>query len=629
MDDLGTGWEHQRAGRLSDAEACYRRFLAGHPDHAGGWAALGVVAFHRRDLDQAIGCYLRSLELMPGAADVLTNLGVAHAVRRDFAAAERWLRQAAAVRPPFLEAHRNLGHALRDQGKFAEAAQAYQQARTLRPDDVDVLGSLGIVLRMANRPLEAIEPLSEAVRLAPRSVLLHQQLGVVLASARRFEEARAALRHALALNPTDAGSHNAMGIVLAQDQRFDEAEASYREAIRLNPRLVEAHQNLGNVFRDQDRYDEALARYATAIELRPDGASIHNNLGVALARMGRHEDAIRSYDRALAANPRHADARKNRAMMKLLLGDYAEGFAEFEWRWMCSDFVRPDFTQPLWKGEPIAGKTILLIAEQGLGDTIQFIRFAPRVKALGATVVFRCPAPLARLFADIPGIDVLIPDGEPLPAFDAYVPLVSLAAIFRTSLEDLPGVHPVPYLRADPGLVESWADRLGPRAAGELRVGIFWQGNPANSHDRFRSAPLAALLPLATVPGVRLISVQKGHGVEQIAPLTDRLPVLDLRDSTRFEDTAALMSLLDLTITICSAPAHLAGALGVPTWLALSRNADWRWLDGREDSPWYHSVRIFRQSELHNWDDVFRRMARALAELPTSRGRETINSNLY
>ncbi len=248
----------------------------------------------------------------------------------------------------------------------------------------------------------------------------------------------------------------------------------------------------------------------------------------------------------------------------------------------------------------------------------------PKFKALGTKVVFRCPTLLSRLFANVPGIDVLIPDGEPLPSFDVYVPLVSLAAIFRTSLEDLPGVLPVPYLRADPERVESWADRLGPRAPGELRVGIFWQGNPANSHDRFRSAPLEAFLPLATVPGVKLISIQKDHGVEQVAPLADRLPVLEFRDCIRFEDTAALMSRLDLMITVDSAPVHLAGALGVPTWLALSSNGGWRWLVGREDSPWYPSVRVFRQSELHNWDDVFRRMTRALAALAASPRRDPI-----
>ncbi len=216
-----------------------------------------------------------------------------------------------------------------------------------------------------------------------------------------------------------------------------------------------------------------------------------------------------------------------------------------------------------------------------------------------------------------PGIDALISGSEPLPPFDVYAPLISLAAIFRTELDDVPRIQPVPYLRADPRLVEHWRDRLGPRGPGELRVGIFWQGSPTHGNDRLRSVPLESFVPLAAIPGVKLISIQKGHGVEQIASLADRLPLLDFRESTRFEDTAALMSLLDLMITIDSAPVHLAGALGVPTWLALSTDAEWRWLAGREDSPWYPTVRVFRQPRLHNWDDVFQRMARALAELAT------------
>ena len=202
---------------------------------------------------------------------------------------------------------------------------------------------------------------------------------------------------------------------------------------------------------------------------------------------------------------------------------------------------------------------------------------------------------------------------------------MSLAAIFRTSLEDVPGIHPVPYLRADPELVERWSDRLGPRSPASSASGSSGRETRPTRRDRFRSVPLEAFLPLAAVPGVKLISFQKGHGVEQIAPLADRLPMLDFRDSTRFEDTAALMSLLDLMVTIDSAPVHLAGALGVPTWLALSTDTDWRWLVGREDSPWYPTVRIFRQPELHNWDDVFRRMTQALTELPTRSSEHTMD----
>jgi Flp pilus assembly protein TadD len=487
VDDLGTGWEHQRAGRLSDAETCYRRFLHSHPNHAECWAALGVVAFRLKKADEAISCYHRSLELTPGLVEVLTNLGVAYAVNRDFPAAEHSLRQAIAIRPSFIEAHRNLGHALRDQGKFAEAAQVYEQSRTISPDDLDIL------------------------------------------------------------------------------------------------------RNLGNVLFGQDRYDDSLAAFDCALEVDPNDPA----------------------------------ALSNRAITKLAFGHYLEGFAEFESRLNCSDFVRPDFTQPLWNGESIAGKSILLVAEQGLGDAIQFIRYAPKVKALGATVLFRCFKPLVKLFAGFPGIDVLIPDGEPLAPFDVYAPLISLAAIFRTDVNDVPGILPVPYLRAAPELVERWSNRLEPRAPGELRVGIFWQGNPKYGADRFRSAPLEAFLPLAAVPGVKLISLQKNDGTEQIARLAGRLPLIDFseeldRENGPFQDTAALMSLLDVMVTINSAPVHLAGALGVPTWLAHSTFPDWRWIVGRDDSPWYPTLRIFRQKTLNAWDEVFQRMARALEDLAMS-----------
>jgi hypothetical protein len=327
----------------------------------------------------------------------------------------------------------------------------------------------------------------------------------------------------------------------------------------------------------------------------------------------------------MALDPKHFDARKNRAMTKLLLGNLLEGFREYECRRESNGFMALEFKQPAWKGESIAGKTILLVAEQGFGDTIQFVRFAPMVKALGATVVFRCFAPLLKLFDKIPGIDTLIPDGEPLPPFDVYAPLMSLPIIFRTSLEDVRGIQPVPYLRAEPELVKRWRERLGPRAPRELRVGICWQGNTANPDDGSRSVPLSALVPLAHVSDVKLISIQKGHGVAQIAPLTGCLSLLDFRESTRFEDTAALVSLLDVMITIDSAPVHLAGALGVPTWLAVSTFSEWRWLVSREDTPWYPTVRIFRQSQTHNWDDVFTRMARALAGWAASPTHEMID----
>ncbi len=619
MDDLARGWEFQKANRLAEAEASYRQLLTANPQHARGWGLLGVLYFTQRRLDQAISCYLRSLTVEPGSPEVLTNLGVAHAFKRDFRTAEQRFREAIARQPDHFDALRNLGNVLCDQNKFVDAIAVFQDARQYQPENVDVLCGLGRALQHANRAVEAIEPLLSAVKLAPRSAVSHQLLGTSLAKASRFQDAESAFKCALALAPNDAGNHNGMGIVLAAQKRLVEAEAAFRAATELNPKLVGAHQNLGNVLRDRHQHEQALQSYATALALKSNNAEAHNNIGLLLGRIGKHREAVEAYDRTLQLDPAHHDARKNRAIEKLLLGDYHEGFAEYEYRWNCAGFKRPDFPQPRWNGEQIYGKTILLIAEQGLGDVIQFIRFATKIKALGTRVLFRCPKPLFKLFGSAAGIDQLIPDGDPLPAFDLYVPLISLAAIFRIGVKDVPGIQAIPYLYADPKLVAIWSERLGPKAPGEFRVGIAWQGSPAYGGDPFRSVPLAEFVPLAAIPGVKLISLQKDYGIEQIAPLAEKLGLIDFgdqldRESGPFMDTAALMKVLDLVITINSSPVHLAGALGVPTWLALSTDSDWRWVDGREDSPWYPTVRVFRQTVLFGWSEVFERIAIALRE---------------
>ncbi len=316
---------------------------------------------------------------------------------------------------------------------------------------------------MANRAAEAIEPLREAATLAPKVLSPRQRIASSLAAAGRLDEAEAAFSEALVLDPTNASIHNSLGIVRAKRKRFTQAEASLREAIRLNPQLVEAYQNLGNIFRNQDRYEEALACYAVSLRLRPNVADIHSYVGFALGRLGRCEEALQAYDRTLALEPAHAHGRKNCAIMKLALGHFVEGFAEYDASWRLLEETRIDFPQPVWKGEPIAGKRILLVPEQGLGDMIQFIRFAPRVKAMGATVILCCYKPLLKMFGNIPGVDLMVPEREPLPPFDVYVPLLSLPAVFRIPLEKINVDYPVPYLAADPKLVEQWRDRLGPR----------------------------------------------------------------------------------------------------------------------------------------------------------------------
>jgi hypothetical protein len=319
---------------------------------------------------------------------------------------------------------------------------------------------------------------------------------------------------------------------------------------------------------------------------------------------------------ALRLDPQSASTHWNRALALLQGGDFERGWREYEWRWQRAGAQpRVSTDRPPWDGRPLDGRAILLWCEQGLGDALQFARYAPLVQRHGGRVLLQCPGLLRALFRTLPGVDHLLTEGEALPSFDVHAPLLSLPALVGTTLATVPAE--VPYLSADPARVEAWRQRLA--AVPGLRVGVAWQGNPHHKWDRHRSVPLTAFAPLARVTGVRLVSLQKGPGAEQLPALKDRLRVVDFGDefgaSGPYPDTAALMRCLDLVVTVDTATAHLAGALAVPVWVPLSTIVDWRWLLGRQDSPWYPSMRLFRQTQLGDWAPVFDRMAEELRAL--------------
>jgi hypothetical protein len=319
----------------------------------------------------------------------------------------------------------------------------------------------------------------------------------------------------------------------------------------------------------------------------------------------------------LELKPDYADAHLNRAVAWLLAGDWQRGWPEYQWRWRTKHLIPRRFPQPAWAGEPLTGKAILLHAEQGLGDTIQFVRYASLVKQHDATVIMECPKPLLALLEGCAGVDQLVGQGDDLPAFDVHAPLLSVPGILNTSLETIPAR--IPYLFARPLLLEQWRRTL--IGLDGFKIGITWQGSPKFRGDCFRSIPLRCFAPLARIPGVRLISLQKGAGAEQLAEVQGLFSVAELGSRLPdFIDTAAVMKNLDLVITSDTGPAHLAGALGVPVWVALSFAPDWRWLLDRSDSPWYPTMRLFRQTELGHWPAVFEEIAGALRErLPASR----------
>jgi FkbM family methyltransferase len=508
----------------------------------------------------------------------------------------------------------NMGLALYEQGRLDEAMGAFQRAADIKPDLAEAYNNIGLVDAAQGRYQEAIAAYRRAIALKPTFAEAHNNLALPLRQTGQLDAAIASCREATRVAPESPQAHSNLGCFLQEAERFDEAIEALSAALRVDPRFPQALNNLGICQWRLGRYEEASASYRRAIELAPDGHEAYNNLGSALRDQGELDEALACYDRAIEIRPDYAAPHWNRSLIWLLKGDPARGWPEYEWRWGLNTFQRRHYPQPAWDGSSPEGKTIFLVAEQGLGDTLQFIRYAPLLAARGARVVAEVHRPLRRLIKSCPGVDKVIVQGETPPPFDTHTTLMSLPGLFNTTAENIPAQ--VPYLAADARLVEQWRDEI--KALPGFKIGIAWKGSPQNGQDRERSLPLVMFEQLASVPDVTLVSLQKGVGSEQIAHVADRFAVVDFGPrldemSGPFMDTAAVMAHLDLVVVCDSALAHLAGAMGVPVWLALMKTPDWRWLLEGETSRWYPTMRLFRQQRRGDWEGVFRQMAAVLA----------------
>jgi tetratricopeptide (TPR) repeat protein len=600
------------AGQLPAAERAYLEVLEVDSGNAEAHYLLGAARHALgRPLD-AIENLEHALRLQPNYVDVHNYLGSVLARQGKVDEAIGCYRRALALRPDFALAHHNLGCLLTTLNKPDEAVVCHQKALALKPEYVEAYHGLGIALKAGNRPDEAVASYRRAIALAPEYFEAHNNLGVALMDGGKLDEAMASFQRALELNVDYAEAHYNLGVALAKQTRRDEAVACYRRAIALQSNFAEAHNALGIAMIDQGKLEEAEQCCRRAIAIRPGYSEAHFCLGGALMEVNRSDEAIVCYRQALALKPDYARAHYGLGLALLLTGRFAEGWSEYEWRWKSRGQAEPVLRQPRWSGAPLPGGTILLQSEQGLGDTLQFVRYAELVKPRVGRVIVECQPPLVTLLASCPGVDGVFAQGQPAGAFDVHAPLASLPGIFGTTLETVPAKSS--YLTADAESVERWQNVLGPKKM--FRIGIAWQGNVAHANDRWRSIPLARFDGLAQIAGVQLYSLQLGAGREQLSQRGQGSTIVDLGDRPiDFLHTAAIMRNLDLVITCDSSPAHLAGALGVPTWVALPFAADWRWLLGRSDSPWYPSMRLFRQSRPGDWRGVFRMMEQELAKI--------------
>lgn len=531
--------------------------------------------------------------------------------------AEQAGRRAIQADPANALGHNFLGLVLAAQGKPDEAIAWFQSAVERNPDDAQAHNNLGVTFERLGRLDEAATSFRRAVQLRPDYAEAHNNLGVALGKLGHHDEAVACCRRALELKPDNVDAHNSLGVALERQEKLDEAAACFRQVVKRKPDDAEAHSNLAAILDRQDRLDEAMASLERALALNPNSPEAHVNLGMVLERQGQMDPAITSFRRAIELDPNGAQAHLNYGLALLRRGHFESGWREYEWRAGCEGVVQPVLPAPRWRGEPLEGKTILLVEEQGAGDTLHFVRYAEPLKSRGATVIVQCRPQLASLLKSCRGIDAVIPTAAPPPAFDVYLPLPSAPGVFGTTLESIPAN--VPYLFADAALLGRWQAEFN--TVGEFKVGIAWQGDPNHKANRYRSIPLERFVPLAGVPGVRLFSLQFGAGREQLAELPPACPITDLGDRLGdFDNTGAIMRSLDLVITCDSAPAHLAGALGVPVWVALVLVPDWRWLLERTDSPWYPTMRLYRQSRVGDWHGVFDGIERDLRAIAGQRG---------
>ena len=605
------------AGRLGEAEFYCRLVVAADKKHFEGLHLQGLIALQRGQLDEAFRLVRQAIRVNPKSARAYSNLALIQQQLGRLEDALASLDRALAIEPNFLLALNNRGHVLWRLKRPEEAVASLDRALALKPDYVDALCNRGNALVDLKRLDEALGCYEEALQLSPNDAPALNNCANVLWALERRDEALQSYDRALTLSPDDLSTLKDRGCALSFLNRHEEALACFDRALALKPGDPYFLYKRGGELADLNEHEAALECFDQAFAIAPGDADALGDRGTVLSALQRHAEALASFNQALEIEPESALTHWNRGLALLRMGDFEQGWKEYEWRSkLNSSSARRQFAQPRWQGEqPIAGKTVLLFAEQGFGDAIQFVRYVPLVAAFGAKVVLQVHPALKNLLAGMS--DAIVGFNEELPAFDLHCPLMSLPLAFNTRIETIPAI--TPYLFAAKERTQAWSERL-PKSD-MPRIGVGWAGNPNFEADKSRSIGLTPLLPLFSVPGIQFISLQKDlrSGDEEL--LRQHPQVIHLGgELADFSDTAAIMSQLDLVISSDTAPVHLAGALGRPVWILLQRSPDWRWMFDREDTPWYPSARLFRQSETGNWRGLIDKVVAQLASWRLSAG---------
>lgn len=600
-------------GALEAAVADYDRAIALRPDYAHALCNRAVVLGQMGRLPEAVASYDRAIAVDP--KDALTHCNrsmLLNGIGQKDAALEGF-EKAIACNGDFFPAHFGRAALLQERQQWGASLASYDRAIALNPGEPSAYYNRGTVLKQLERWVDAVASYDRAIALNGRFPRAHCARAEALQHLNRLQDAIDSYDQAIAIDSRDAAAYNGRGVVLQKMLRFDPALASYDQAIAVSPDYAEAYFNRGTVLAELRDFEGAVASYDQAISLRSGFADAYINRAIALEARGCVQEAIASVRQGVSLKPDLAEGQFNLALTSLKVGDFATGWALFEWRWRAKSGSifreKRQFTQPLWLGaDDIAGQTILLYGEQGLGDSLQFCRYAELVAGRGAKVVLEVPRPLVSLCSTVRGVTEVVAHGDPLPRFDVQCPLMSLPLAFRTTLETIPAAGV--YLSSVPAKVCAWQERLG--AKQKPRVGLTWSGNRVSGSGRDRFFALAELVAhLADDIQYFCLQTEITAADQKTLALSGSIRQFagELRD---FSDTAALCECLDVVLTVDTSVAHLGGALGKKTWVMLPFNGDWRWLTQRQDSPWYPTMRLFRQNTRDDWRGVFERVAAEL-----------------
>jgi tetratricopeptide (TPR) repeat protein len=608
-----------KAGQTTEAEVACRQALTLDAGHANALHAMGRVCLALKRDQLAIEWYARAIAQDPTVTDYFVDLGQALQQVERFDEAIKVYDRVLQMRPEVVESWQRFGELLQRQNRAAEAAQAFDRALQLAPESADIWYQLGHTLKVQDRRDEATLAFDQALKFRPTHIDAANNAGLLYFQTERYEEAIARFDGSLKQTADQAGVLCLKCICLRRLRRYEEALLFGRRAHALAPQDPDIANSLGCVLQNLGLHDEAIAVFDRAIALRPNFADFHNHRGTSLAELHRFDEAFASFDQAIALRPDFADVHWNASLFRLLVGDFASGWSAREWGRKCRavGFAERSFDAPAWLADaPLSGKTILLHSDEGLGDTIQFCRYAMMVAEQGGRVLLEVDPVLQPLLSGLPGVVACLARGiDEIPAIDFHCPISALPLAFQTRLETIPAA---PSYLPSPAAerLESWEDRLGRHD--RPRIGLVWSGNPAHLNDRNRSVPFEMLAPVLDLDA-RFVSLQKDVRPSDRAALAARHDIVDCTADIRdFVDTAALIACLDLVLTVDTSVAHLAGALGKPTWIMLPYTPDYRWLLDRDDSPWYQSVRLFRQGRDRDYKPVIARVRTALSEfVPT------------